>query len=462
MAGINTGINTPKRAHSEVSAASPSDASPDSKLPRGAPKLLQFNFEDMPANDNSPAAQWGQFLLKQMEILNKNISTIASSSEFANDQAAEALVEIAKTNSVVAKVTASLADSALENAKLKHENIDLKEKLLSLECYSRRNNLVFEGIRESRGETDFHCYSKVVDALSNIPDLSDYAFHIRISRCHRVGPFIPNQVRPIIAHFHWYGDRQTILRLKNQLPRGIFVNEDFPQEYVERRAELRPVYKAAIRMEKYKGKVHWNKDKLVIDHKAYSAGPKNNLCDLPAELQPSKLCERESETCVAFLGSGSPHSNFSKSPFVIDNVPYVHNEQFIQKSKAEMFNDDVTASRIMRETNPLKIKRLGDNVKGFIQQQWEQHAESVATKGALAKFQQNPRARTHLLNTGNKTIVEASRDSFWGVGLKLDDPGVLDEQNWTGANLMGNVLIKVRDMLKQPAPRVLHTPPVMV
>ncbi len=132
----------------------------------------------------------------------------------------------------------------------------------------------------------------------------------------------------------------------------------------------------------------------------------------------------------------------------MDNTPYYHNEQFIQRGKAVLFNDDVTAARIMKERNPVNCMRLGDRVKGFIPQRWEKEAPGIAKQGALAKFHQNEFAKKHLLKSGNKKIVEASRDSFWGIGLRLTDPGVLNKMCWNGADIMGGILMDVREVLK--------------
>ena len=44
---------------------------------------------------------------------------------------------------------------------------DLEQKLLNQETYSRRDNLLFSGIAEERGETYQDCESKVIQALAH-------------------------------------------------------------------------------------------------------------------------------------------------------------------------------------------------------------------------------------------------------------------------------------------------------
>ena len=45
-------------------------------------------------------------------------------------------------------------------------------------------------------------------------------------------------------------------------------------------------------------------------------------------------------------------------------------------------------------------------------------------------------------------LAEASpRDIKWGIGLEADDPHARQRHRWRGRNLLGEVLMEVRDML---------------
>ncbi len=70
------------------------------------------------------------------------------------------------------------------------------------------------------------------------------------------------------------------------------------------------------------------------------------------------------------------------------------------------------------------------------------------TVGCREKFRQNPPLAAALLATGDTILVEASPyDRIWGVGLKWNDPRILDQSLWLGTNLLGKALMKVRDVL---------------
>jgi ribA/ribD-fused uncharacterized protein len=232
-----------------------------------------------------------------------------------------------------------------------------------------------------------------------------------------------------------------------QLPKDIYIREDFPPEIDMRRRILRPIFNKARKMPHYKGKCRLNLNKLFIDGKYFTVEPINNLKELPTDLQPRAAAERENEEVIVFFTQGSPFRNFHHAPFVKDNITYFCNEQYIQASKAQCFKDDLTHSKIMQSTNPYDIKKLGNEVKNFVKQQWERNARQVARECCHAKFSQNSHALEALLKTGNKVIGEASRDSFWGIGKALSDNGVLDRQ-WEGNNLLGVVLMEIREQLK--------------
>ena len=65
------------------------------------------------------------------------------------------------------------------------------------------------------------------------------------------------------------------------------------------------------------------------------------------------------------------------------------------------------------------------------------------------KFSQNPQLKKQLMETGNRTLVEASGyDKIWGIGLWDDDPRCLNPATWQGTNWLGEVLTKLRDQWK--------------
>ena len=89
-------------------------------------------------------------------------------------------------------------------ATLQQESIELKDRIIQQESYSRRNNLRFHGLTESRFENP---EDKVVCFLQS----QGLNFHPRtIERAHRVGPYKEGRTRPILVRFLHNKDREVV------------------------------------------------------------------------------------------------------------------------------------------------------------------------------------------------------------------------------------------------------------
>lgn len=156
---------------------------------------------------------------------------------------------------------------------------------------------------------------------------------------------------------------------------------------------------------------------------------------------------KETSTHIYFWGS--IYSQWAKTAFSDGVNHFTTAEQFMMHSKSLLFGDTVIANQIIKTNNPKEQKALGRKVSGFNEDIWNKQKLEIVIKGNLLKFSQNPELKRQLLSTGNKILVEGSPyDLVWGVGLKWDDPLILNESNWRGENLLGKALMIVRDKLK--------------
>lgn len=155
------------------------------------------------------------------------------------------------------------------------------------------------------------------------------------------------------------------------------------------------------------------------------------------------------ETATHIYFWGSIYSQWAKTSFKEDSKVFSTAEQFMMHGKAILFDDKSIAEQILNTSDPKKQKALGRQVKGFKEDVWNVHKFDVVVKGNLLKFTQNESLKNQLLATGDKILVEGSPyDKIWGVGLKWDDPKILNESNWQGENLLGKALMVVRKRLR--------------
>ncbi len=156
----------------------------------------------------------------------------------------------------------------------------------------------------------------------------------------------------------------------------------------------------------------------------------------------------ETDTHVYFYGS--VYSQWAMRDMNVNDKTYNCCEQYMMAEKARLFNDDHALDHIMLAIDPSVQKSWGRKVKNFDKDKWEEIARDTVYVANFAKFTQDKDAKQQLLATGDKVIVEASPyDCIWGVGLRCDDPKVLDSKNWRGTNWLGEAIMEVRHILKQ-------------
>ena len=160
------------------------------------------------------------------------------------------------------------------------------------------------------------------------------------------------------------------------------------------------------------------------------------------------ISERETDTHLYFLRGVL--SNFEKCYIKYKGHLFATTEQAFMWEKAVFFNDHESASKILKEENPAKAKKLGREVKNFDDSKWSKVCYEIMYLINYEKYFQNTRLKNILLNTGDKILVEANGapDNRWSCGLYADNDKILNESNWTGTNYLGQILMQIRQELK--------------
>lgn len=133
----------------------------------------------------------------------------------------------------------------------------------------------------------------------------------------------------------------------------------------------------------------------------------------------------------------------------MDGKVYNCCEQYMMFKKAELFNDKEIAEKILAEKDPSNQQKLGRQIRGFIPEKWDKNKIGIVWYGNYLKFTQHEDLRKRLLATEDRIMAEASPyDLIWGIGFRANDDLALDQKNWKGKNLLGKILMSVRDSLK--------------
>ena len=224
---------------------------------------------------------WG---IKMLEILQGEFRSMSNQLSLVDSRSVSNAIE-------VKQMVKKLQIVEQKNMDLEEENTALKERLIDLEYRQRRNNLIFDGITDANKETEIQCMNKLRQVLAAIPGLNVENF--KIDRCHRIdGKFNVNSNCRIVCCFNWYYDVQCILKIRKLLPKDVFVSEDLPEGWIDRRRVLKPIFNAARRVDNLKERTLLNKDKLIIDGKTYTA--KNVLSLMSQGCVKGRIQKRQS------------------------------------------------------------------------------------------------------------------------------------------------------------------------
>ena len=160
---------------------------------------------------------------------------------------------------------------------LTKEKAKVNDSLLYVQSQSMRNNLIFTGITEGINEkpevTESKLRTFMVDKLKLARDIVD---GFQLERVHRMGDNSgrfdgASKPRNIVAKFLRFKDREVVRQARSNLKgTGHFVYEQFPKEIGDRRKELLPKMRQAIR----DGKRGWiSYDTLYIDGRPVRSEP---------------------------------------------------------------------------------------------------------------------------------------------------------------------------------------------
>lgn len=128
-------------------------------------------------------------------------------------------------------------------------------------------------------------------------------------------------------------------------------------------------------------------------------------------------------------------SNFSHYGFNLDGKWWSTSEHYFQAKK---FYNTEYEEKVRLLDSPMKAAQIGRSRKLKLRKDWEEVKDNIMYIAVYEKFKQNKEIREILINTGDKEIIEKTiNDYYWGCG-----------ENGTGKNMLGIILMKVREKLR--------------
>lgn len=129
-------------------------------------------------------------------------------------------------------------------------------------------------------------------------------------------------------------------------------------------------------------------------------------------------------------------SNFSAHPFEINGVVWPTSEHYFQAQK--FLNNDIQ-EKIRSIISPMDAALMGRDRSYPLRLDWEEVKDDIMRQAVLAKFSQNKDIAQLLIDTGDKEIIEHTKnDHYWADG-----------GDGTGKNMLGIILMEVREQLRK-------------
>lgn len=129
-------------------------------------------------------------------------------------------------------------------------------------------------------------------------------------------------------------------------------------------------------------------------------------------------------------------SNFAAYPIRLDGNTWPTSEHYFQ---AQKFLEAEHQDTVRAAKSPMIAARIGRDRKRPLRRDWESVKDGIMRAAVLAKFTQHSELRETLLATGDALIVEhTERDHYWGDG-----------GDGSGKNMLGRILMEVREQLRQ-------------
>jgi ribA/ribD-fused uncharacterized protein len=128
-------------------------------------------------------------------------------------------------------------------------------------------------------------------------------------------------------------------------------------------------------------------------------------------------------------------SNFSRHLVKLDGEEWPTSEHYFQAKKFEGTSHE---TEIRKASSAMEAAKMGRERKRPLRSDWEKVKDDVMRKVVRAKFTQHKSLLKTLLSTGDAVLVEHTKnDRYWGDG-----------GDGTGKNMLGKILMEIREELK--------------
>ena len=178
-----------------------------------------------------------------------------------------------------------------------------------------------------------------------------------------------------------------------------------------------------------------------------SQANKCKRCGLNGHKIDSQACPaliKEPNDNIIFWESRDVFSNFYMCDITVFNHVYKSSEHAYQHAKLDFIDEPTLASAVLSAPTPKDVKQISNKVPDHSLVDWHDRKVDVMKTILRAKVESCFNFKKALLDSGTRTIVEGTTDSFWGIGMPSHIAASTNPDFYNGRNTLGLLLMEVR------------------
>ena len=169
--------------------------------------------------------------------------------------------------------TNSCTGRQLQKQILKNEEKQkkLENRINAIEDQLLEKNVIFQGLEEDKFDDIQDTKLLIISAIANVStgstpeERKKAAKKTPIDSIERLGRFNPNRGRPVKVKFTNKSDMVNLFKNRKSLPEGVFINKEYSKATEKEWRLLRPILKAAKKIEDYKGRCRMEGPYFILD-----------------------------------------------------------------------------------------------------------------------------------------------------------------------------------------------------
>lgn len=206
-------------------------------------------------------------LESNVSSIDSRLSSVENSCSFISNQHDDHKKELEETKSKLKTLKSTCNSLEKKTVSLEKDKSSLESKINDLEYRSMRDNLMFYGLPEQENENCENVIKGLIGEKLQLPQAGNLAF----DRVHRVGVPARGKVRPIVAKFHYFKERELVRNKSFELADNLkAANIGIGAQWPKQMRDARKTLSAVMAQEKAKGNVvKLVRDKLYINGQLY-------------------------------------------------------------------------------------------------------------------------------------------------------------------------------------------------